>query len=80
MNNKEIVIYYIKNNLEIMSKFADLRKDLNSDLSLKYKIGFKKSNDNIGVIYIKATQERLQDFIDRNKNILKKYGNNVVIA
>ena len=78
--NKEIVIYYIKNNLEIMCKFADLRKDLNSDLSLKYKVGFKKSNDNIGVIYIKATQEHLQDFIDRNKNILKKYGNNIVIA
>lgn len=79
-DKKELVIYYIKNNFEIMCKFADLRHDLESDLSLVYKLGFKKSNDNIGVIYIKAEQYYLQQFINRNKRILKKYGSNIVIA
>jgi len=77
---KEINIYYIKNNLEIMKKIADLRKDLNSDLSIKYTLGFMKHNDNLGVIHIKALKENLNDFINRNKDKLKNFNGNIVIA
>ena len=77
---KEIVIYYLKDNYEIMLKFADLRKDIESDLSLKCKYGMKKYHENIGIIYLKASKDNLQHFIDRNKHLLKKYNDSIVIA
>ena len=76
----ELVIYFIKNNLEVMSKFADLRKDLNGDLSLKHREGFVKSNDNIGVLHVKGDKKYLQDFVNRNKHLLKQYNGKIVVA
>lgn len=80
MKKEMIAIYYPKDNLEVMKKFADLRKDCLSDLSLKYTAGFKKHNTNIGIMFIEGEKQRLIDFVIRNKNYIRVFNNNFVIS
>ena len=80
MKKEMIAIYYVKDNLEVMKKFVELRKDCLSDLSLKYTAGVKKHNFNIGIMFIEGEKRYLIDFIIRNKHLIRNYNNNFVIA
>ena len=63
-----------------MKKFSAVRKDCLSDLSIKYTSGVKKHNFNVGIMFIEGEKQNIINFIIRNKDYIRVFNNNFVIA